>query len=371
MITHVCFVRDVASHDAIRCNKKKAIRRCNKKRCRVPWCNKISRAVAFTLIIRGVPKVSGPQWSQWCDVASSHICALYVISRDTTSHVMSRDTTSRVMSHDATSHHCDHSRHICVRCVCVKCGRGQIKVRRHIQSTYVWGVYPHPTLVESFIWVTRLIHTRDTIPSNVWHDSFICVNGSFWFVTWIICMCDMAWRASFIHVTWLIHMCDVTHAYVWHHSFICVPSRIHMSHTTTHSHVWQDSFIRVTGPICMCDMTHSCVWHDSYVRATWLIHVRFVIILYVAPHTYHTHTHTHKRTHTHLHTLVSYLQVQDLIKNAHKHTRHAHTHMYICTHRRMCTHIHTHTHTHTQTHMHTMSCDTLMGWLRLVGSLKW
>jgi len=74
--------------------------------------------------------------------------------------------------------------------------------------------------------------------------------------------------ASFIRVTWQIHMSDVTHSHVWHDSFICETRLIHMC-DTTHSHVWHEPFICVTWldtweePTRIRAMTASFVWHDS------------------------------------------------------------------------------------------------------------
>ena len=89
-------------------------------------------------------------------------------------------------------------------------------------------------------------------------------------VTWLIYMWHdsfIVWYESFICLTWLIHMCDVTHSYVWHDSFVCVTWLIPTC-DMTHPYVWHDSFICVTWLIYMCDMTHLYVWHDSFI-AKW------------------------------------------------------------------------------------------------------
>jgi len=95
--------------------------------------------------------------------------------------------------------------------------------------------------VPSRYWVTCLIHVCDIPYSYLWRD---CVMT-----------CSYAWHDSFICVTRLVHTCDMTDLYVWHDWFVCVTCLIHMC-DMTHSYVWHDSFICVTWLTHMCDMTH-------------------------------------------------------------------------------------------------------------------
>jgi len=107
--------------------------------------------------------------------------------------------------------------------------------------------------------------------SCVWHNS--CIRASFRRALTLLCSSDTSQHVCMI---WLIrmcvHTCDMTHSYVWHDSFICVEWLIHMG-AVTYVYVWHDAFICVTWLAYMCDVTRSYVWRDSFICVTWLIHM--------------------------------------------------------------------------------------------------
>jgi len=158
---------------------------------------------------------------------------------------------------------------------------------------------------DSFIRVTRLIHTCDMTHSFVWHDAFIRV-------TWFIHTCDMThsyvWHDAFIRVTWLIHTCDMTHSYVWHDSLIRVTRLVHMCDMTPHSYGWLDvtnatSDTRCFTPIPQtthtCDTTHSNLSHHSFIPVTCCIYMRHlthVFVSYSVIHLCHVMSWTRCRT---------------------------------------------------------------------------
>ena len=129
--------------------------------------------------------------------------------------------------------------------------------------------------LDSFIWVTWLIHTCDMTQFYERHDSFVYVTCRIICAKWLIHMCDMThsyvWHDSFICETWLIHTWDITHSEVCHASFIRVSWLIHRW-VVTHSFlsIWRTSpilhrIITITKLIHTCGMTHPCI-------LSWLIH---------------------------------------------------------------------------------------------------
>jgi len=135
----------------------------------------------------------------------------------------------------------------------------------HTRGISYWSIWH-----DSFIRVTRLLHTRDI----TWHDSFIRV-------TWLLYTRDLTWL---IHLTRLIHTCDMTPPYLRHDWFKCnmthrcsyrvvggcIARKSLSAFRITFSHVWLDSFMHATWLIhrYMCDMSHSHVWHASFIRVT-------------------------------------------------------------------------------------------------------
>jgi len=125
---------------------------------------------------------------------------------------------------------------------------------------------------DSFICVIGPIHICYMTHSCVWHDVFRCVT---WLILvprvyfpffrpspWLLFFLR---RDSFINiiclifVTWHIHTCDVTYSDMWHNSFLCLESTFHFSHRVlAFFFSWRrDSFICVTWLISMCRVTHS------------------------------------------------------------------------------------------------------------------
>jgi len=83
------------------------------------------------------------------------------------------------------------------------------------------------------------------------------------------------WHDSFIRVTRLIHTCDLTHSYVWHDSFIRVTRLIHTCNTT-HSNMQHDLLIHATWLAHLFTRMSHDTCHDSFIHVTWRIHIRHI-----------------------------------------------------------------------------------------------
>jgi len=97
------------------------------------------------------------------------------------------------------------------------------------------------------------------------------------------------WHDSFICVTRLIHTCDMTHSYVGQDSFICVLWRIRMC-DTAHSYVCYDPLVCVTWLISMCDVTHIPICdvthsYDRHIRMIYMWHVSWHDTFVWSPYT--------------------------------------------------------------------------------------
>jgi len=77
------------------------------------------------------------------------------------------------------------------------------------------------TYIYTYIYTVSACHTStcSTTHAWVWHASFICVHGTFIYVTWLIVsrihMCGRfcsLWHDSFICETWIIHVWDRPHS---------------------------------------------------------------------------------------------------------------------------------------------------------------
>ena len=125
------------------------------------------------------------------------------------------------------------------------------------QCIYIRDVTLSYMRQDSFICVTRLLHTCDITHSCVRHES--CTLCNIWTRT-LVC--------GITHLTpSYVRHDDMAHLYMRHDSFICETWLMHTFSTSRHSHqhcaVWRECCSS-----CMCDTTHTHVRHDSFICET-------------------------------------------------------------------------------------------------------
>ena len=144
-----------------------------------------------------------------------------------------------------------------------------------------------------YVWHDSFIHARDGscdaagTYKGVWHDS--CIR-----VTWLTDMCDMShpcdvartcssvWYdffykcdMTFWYVTWLIDLCEVTYLYVWAIGVVMLHEHVRFPCRTFAIICHTYAFMFYTYAfICLTQLAHmnAYVWHGV---VTWHEHVRF------------------------------------------------------------------------------------------------
>ena len=110
----------------------------------------------------------------------------------------------------------------------------------HSHARHAWCMCP--TL--SFACLTRRIHRCDRTHLYVWHDVFI-------YVTRLLHTRDFA---SFMCLALLIFTCEISHPYVCHDSSICMTWRIHIC-DKPYSYA-RLSYLYESGSLCLIWMSH-------------------------------------------------------------------------------------------------------------------
>jgi len=200
-------------------------------------------------------------------------------------------------------------------------------------------------------------------------------------------MCDMThsymWNDSCTYVTWPMHTCDMTHSYMWHDSFICVTWLIHICGLTYPYVTWMNekSHVRMSHVAYMNESTlgqkpapHAISRPvDLFITALWLIHVT-PIALWLIHNIVVTHSCDANSFVTHSSwrrdSFPRRTLFHDVLNQVYTHHIHALTRVY--THQSVylwikCVFF---------TYMRLYVCILInqvhtMGWLQLVGSLKW
>jgi len=149
-------------------------------------------------------------------------------------------------------------------------------------------------------------------------------------------VCARVWYDSFTCVTWIIPMWDMTHSHVRHNSLVRV------FHTGQHPGPSLTSLY-----VHMCDMTHSCVWHDLFIHVTSLIPM--CVVCRTTPW-----ARVHVRPPKMVYALIMVYLLQIVIAI-----------------NLWCIPLNTHMNESPHTYELCMPSEWSMGWLRLVGSLKW
>jgi len=122
--------------------------------------------------------------------------------------------------------------------------------------------------------VTWLIHVSDMTNTCVWHDTQKWLLGPrphciLQVRVWHDSLMCAAWRDTLSYVTfrksdlYLVALLWKMISNIRHDSLTCAAWRDTWSS-------WPDSFLCMTWPLPMCHVPHSYVWHASFLCITWL-----------------------------------------------------------------------------------------------------